>query len=89
MLKVSSLFFVCIIPFSKVSNLDYNFRLRLFKRNNLVLLRYILYLKFCNLLLKFQIFRFQFKHIIFEFWIRYLEFRREIRWAFHWWFFNR
>jgi len=85
MIAIGFLFLALIIGFSIVCNPNYHFRLGFFKGRNLILLRYVFYLKLCNLPLKFKIFFFKLKHVIFEFWIRCLEFRREVRRAFHCW----
>jgi hypothetical protein len=85
MIAVGFLFLGSIIGLNVAFWSNYQFGLRFLKGSNLILLRYDFHLKLCNSLLKFQIFFFKFKQIIFEFWIGYLEFRREVRWAFHCW----
>ena len=85
MMAVGFLFLGSIIRFRVVYWSNYQFGFCFLEGSNLILLRQYFHLKICNSLLKFQIFFFKFKQIMSVFWIGYLEFRREVRWAFHYW----
>lgn len=82
MIAIGFLFLVFIIGFSIVCNLNYHFWRCLFKSRDLILIRYILHLKFSNLFMQLQILFLQFNNIKLKFWIAYLKLRSKALWAF-------
>ena len=82
MIVIGVPFFALIIVFSKVDNLNYHLLRCLFKCPDLILIRYILRLKFSNLFMQFQILFLQFNNIKLKFWIAYFKLRSKALWAF-------